>query len=128
MKTPLLSPADVAREAAAFPTLNAEEVAAARAAGAPEFFAAGQSLFEAGQMPMDCFVIVTGEAEVFDTSGDEERLIVRHRAGAIIGDISVLAGQPAIAACRASERSEIIRLTVVQMRALLIRSANLGEK
>jgi len=128
MKKPLLTTADMQREETAFPTLNTEEMDAARACGKTEICEAHQSLYEAGQRPVDCFVVVSGEVDVIDTSGDEERLLVTHGPGAIIGDINAFAGGPALAACRVAERSEIIRLTIAETRLLLVRAASLSEK
>ncbi|HZM03857.1 MAG TPA: FAD-dependent oxidoreductase [Candidatus Saccharimonadales bacterium] len=128
MKKPLLSVADMQREATAFPTLDSEEMAAAGECGKMEICEEGRSLFEAGQAPLDSFVVVSGALDVVDTSGDEERLLVTYGPGAIIGDINGFAGRPAVAACRAAQRTEVIRLTIAQTRTLLVREACLGEK
>jgi thioredoxin reductase (NADPH) len=128
MKTPVLTPADKELEKTAFPTLDAEEVAAARECGKSEVYEANHSLCDAGQRPVDSFVVVSGSVNIIDTSGDEERLLVTHGPGAIIGDINTFAGRAAPAAFRTTERSEVIRLTIAETRLLLVRSASLSEK
>jgi thioredoxin reductase (NADPH) len=128
MKKPLLSVADMQRDVTAFPTLNAEEIAAARECGKTESCEAGRSLVEPGQRPVDSFVVVSGAVDIVDTSGDEERLLVTHGPGAIISDINALAGRPALAAWRAAQPTEVIRLSIAQTRLLLVRFPNLGEK
>lgn len=128
MNGPLLAAADMQRESTAFPCLDAGEMTAARECGKTEIYEASQSLFDPGQQPMDCFVVVNGEVSIIDTSGDQERLVLTYGAGSIIGDINALAGGPAVVACRAARRSEIIRLTITETRLLLLRASGLSEK
>ena len=126
--TPLISPADIAREADAFPTLTDEDLVLARSCGSTETHAAGETLFAAGDRPVDFFIVVRGEVEILDTSCDIARLLVVHGPGSILGDINLFLERPAVAACRVLEEVEVIRLTVEQVRRLLVRSANLSEK
>jgi thioredoxin reductase (NADPH) len=128
MQTPLLSAADMRREEAAFPTLNTEEIATARECGKTEICDAGQCLFEPGQRPVDSFVVVRGAVDIIDTSDEEERLLVTHGPGAILSDITSLAGRPAALTCRTAQRAEVIRLTIEETRVLMVRSASLSEK
>ncbi|MCX6856080.1 MAG: FAD-dependent oxidoreductase [Verrucomicrobia bacterium] len=126
--TPLISPADIARESDAFPTLIGEDIILARACGSTETHAAGEMLFSVGQRPVDFFVIVSGRVEILDTSCETVRVIVQHGPGSMLGDINLFLGRPAIASCRVLETLEVIRLTVEQVRRLLVRSAVLNEK
>jgi len=125
---PLISPVAVARELDAFPILVEEDLKIARSCGSTERHAEGETLFVPGDRHVDFFIILSGRVEILDTSGDLERLIVVHDAGAIIGDINLFLERPAVAACRVVEDAEIIRLSVAQLRRLLVRSANLSEK
>ncbi len=128
MKTSLLTTEEMQRENTAFPILDAEEMAEARECGRTEIYEANHSLYEPGQFPVDSFVVVSGRVNIIDTSGDEERLLVTHGPGSIIGDINTFSGRTAIAAYRTAERSEIIRLTAAATRLLLVRAASLSEK
>ena len=101
---PLLGPEDLLREGVAFPRLTDNELADARSCGCLETYPAGHNLIDVGQRPVDCFIILRGQVAVIDTSRGEERLIVNHGAGAIIGDINALVGRPAVATCRAWRR------------------------
>ena len=89
---PMLSAADVAREDVAYPHLTEDEMAVARACGTTENYPAGWSLYEPGQRPVDCFIVVRGNLEIIDTSSRPERRIVAHDAGSIIGSIGILRG------------------------------------
>ena len=126
--TPSISPADIAREPDAFPLLTGEDLALARSCGTIERRPAGDSLFVPGDRHVDFFIILSGQIEILDTSGGSERLVVIHGPGAIIGDINLFVERPAVAAGRVFEDAEIVRLTVTQVRRLLVRSAHLSEK
>ncbi len=125
---PLLGPEDLARETVAFPRLTEEEMADARHCGCAETYPTGHDLIEVGQRPVDCFIVVRGRVAVIDTSRGEERLVVDHGAGAILGDINALAGRPAVATCRCVEETEAIRLCAAAVRKLLVLSGTLSEK
>ena len=128
MNNPVISDAEAHKDEEAFPLLNDEEMMEAQKCGCIEKYAAGQALFEAGEMPVDCFVSILGDLDIIDTSGEVERLIVRHEPRSLVGDLNILAGRPAIAACRAVEDVEVIRLTASEVRTLLVRAASLSEK
>ena len=128
MPVPLLSPEDVEREAVAFPKLDAAEIEAARQCGASQVYHAGDYLYRSGDQPVDCYVLASGDIEIVDPTGDEERILVRYGAGSFTGEISVLTLRPSVAACRALTRCEAIRLSAPQMRYLMIKCPSLGEK
>jgi len=128
MSLPLFIEKDVDHDPVAFPKLTAAEVAAARRIGRVERYGPGQYLFEARQQGANFFVLVDGAIEVIDTSGDEERLVVEHRANGFIGDLNIFANRPASVTCRVSAPSEVIRLTNDNLRHLLACEASLGER
>lgn len=128
MPSTVLSQADLEREEVAFPKLDSIEIAAAKECGRCEVFEPGQYLYRAGDQPLDCFVIVSGEVEIVDPTGDEERILLSYGAGGFTGDISVLTQRASAVSCRARTRCETIRLTAAEMRHLLVRSSTLGEK
>lgn len=128
MNAPLFSAEDVARESDAFPILEAGELANARECGTTEFHQRGSTLFESGDLGVDFFVVVGGCIEVLDTSRDEERIIVRQGAGSMLGDINLFVGRRAVATAKVVEDAEVIRLTVEQVRHLLVRAGQLSEK
>jgi len=128
MNAPVISESEAQKDVEAFPLLNDEEMQEAIKCGRIERYTAGETLFEAGEMPIDCFVSISGDLDIVDTSGEEERLIVTHEPRSLVGDLNILAGRPAIAACRARENAEVIRLTASEVRSLLVRAASLSEK
>jgi thioredoxin reductase (NADPH) len=127
MAAPVLSKEELERESVAFPKLDAGEIEAARECGQPESFEAGQCLYHAGE-PVDCFVIVEGQVEIIDPSGDDPRVMLEYGAGGFTGDITVLTRRASSVTCRALTRCETIRLKPKEMRHLLVKCPSLGEK
>ena len=128
MNEPIISANDMLKDPEAFPVLNAEDLVTARSYGTLDKFAVGDVLFQAGQRGVNFFIIVSGQVEVIDTSCDAEQLLLVHGPGGIIGEMHLFLGRPTIFTCRARENTDVIRLTVSQLRRLLVRSANLSEK
>jgi thioredoxin reductase (NADPH) len=128
MLGPVISKTDVEREVVAFPKLDAFEIEIAKQCGNARIYEPGESLYRAGDQPVDCFVIVAGNLEVIDPSGDEERILVEYGSGGFTGEISVLTLRPSMATCRALTRCEAVRLTAAEMRHLMVKCPSLGEK
>jgi thioredoxin reductase (NADPH) len=128
MTGPMLTKAEVEREKIAFPKLDASEIEAAKQYGQTNVYEEGESLYHAGDQPVDCFVIVTGDLQIIDPSGDDERILVEYGAGGFTGEISVLTQRPSVATCRALTHCEAVRLTSTEMRHLMVRCPSLGEK
>jgi len=103
-------------------------MAAAEQCGRPEVYEAGQFLYKAGDQPLDCFVIVTGQIEIVDPTGDDERVLLGYGSGGFTGDITVLTQRASSVSCRALTRCEILRLTGAEMRRLMVKIPTLGEK
>jgi thioredoxin reductase (NADPH) len=124
----VISKTDVEREVLAFPTLDAAEIEIAKQCGQIEVYEAGECLYHAGDQPVDCFVIVSGNVQIIDPSGDEERVLVEYSSGGFTGEISVLTLRPSMASCRALAQCETVRLGAADMRLLMVRCPTLGEK
>ncbi len=112
----------------AFPLLDSAELAAAAMCGRKEGVTSGTTLFQTGDAPLDCFVVVRGEIGIFDVTGTTERRVSVHGPGSFTGEIGLLAGRPALADARALADSEVIRLNAEQLRRLLVVSPAIGEK
>lgn len=116
------------RDAVAFPVLTETEMETAGKFGKVESYSSGQVIFEAGQTPLDCFIVLEGTIEVLDTSGSAEKILARHDCGSFTGEIGMFAGRPAIAACRAVTGCRVLRLDARSVREMLLREYALGEK
>ena len=128
MRALTVTPEQARLDELTFPLLSDEELAAVEKCGRRERFEATQWLYEAGQRELPFFVVVEGALSVIDTSGEHERLVVEIGVRGFVGEMSVLAERAAIVACRAEAGASVIRLTVADVRRLLVSATSLGEK
>ena len=114
-----------------FPTLNPAQIETALrfASKPPTWFEPGQAIFALGDTQADAFLVLSGAIEVMRRgSRGEEKAVARHEAGAITGEISQLAGRPALAAGRAGpEGCTAAAFDPAHLRALVVGSADVGE-
>jgi NTE family protein len=74
-------------------------------------FSAGSVILEAGERPPAVFVVESGEAEIVHVSRTGVELVIGHvAAGGTFGEMSLLTGDPAAAAVRATEDVEAIAI------------------
>jgi CRP-like cAMP-binding protein len=73
-----------------------DELARLRPFGLPERFAPGAMLFRQGERPQRLYVIEHGEVALWDESRPQRRLVQVVHAGASVGDLPVLLGQPSL--------------------------------
>jgi len=111
-----------------FSRLDASEIAAAALLGRTERIAAGATLYQTGEDPVDFYIVVNGAIDMFDRSGLSERFVFKHGPGDFTGDIGLLAGRPALMDARASADTEVVHLNVGQLRQLLVVNPRFGEK
>jgi thioredoxin reductase (NADPH) len=128
MNQPVISKTDIEREVIAFPKLEACEIEVAKQCGRVEIYQPGESLYHAGDQPVDCFIIVTGQAEIIDPSGDEERILLEYGPGNFTGEMAILTQRPSPSSCHAITYCETVRLTAAEMRHLMVKCPSLGEK
>ncbi|MEQ1840606.1 MAG: FAD-dependent oxidoreductase [Verrucomicrobiales bacterium] len=112
----------------AFPVLTKREIEAVSKLGPAQSFEPGDLLFEAGQREFDCHVVLTGEVEIIDTTGDSPRLVTTHLPGEFTGDVDLLRGRPALVRARAKTPVSTIRLSRTAVREALVRVPSVGDK
>ncbi len=125
---PVMSKEVTEHDSIGFPKVEYSEIQIARRFGSSNFYEAGEYLYKTGDQPIDCYIIVSGEVQILDLTGDEPRIMVEYGDGAFTGEIAVLTQRPAIASCRAKTRCEAIRLTGEEMRGLMVCCPSLQEK
>ena len=119
---------DSLMDGVAFPVLSPGDLARCEDFGQHCSFAAGQSLFAAGDQPLDCFVLLSGEAALVDVSREERADVRLYRAGHFTGDIDLLTGRPAVLSCEAVEAVEAIRIPARGVREMFVRAPELGAR
>ena len=112
----------------AFPTLSPAEVDRLRAFGAIRSFAAGDHLVRHGEADHGLTVILAGEVDILAPEAGASHLIVRHHAGAFMGELAQLTGRPALVDAVAVTEVEAIDIPPERLRAVLVSEAELGER
>ena len=73
-------------------------------------------------------MVVSGGLEVIGILGGKERVLVVHPPGGFLGNIALFSGRPSDVSCRANQPTEVIRLTVAELRRLVVCASGVGEK
>ena len=123
-----------------FPALTADQLGRAAPCGNARACERGEVLLAPGTRAGSIFIVVRGEVDIVRSNGDADHLIARLGPGQFSGEVSALAGQPAMVSVRAAAASEVIEigrdhllkiiqtdseLSDVLMRAFLLRRAAL---
>lgn len=112
-----------------FPKLEAAEIERIRRFGEISTFAAGDVLVQTGMVSRGLTLILSGKVDVTQHhEGGRRDLIVTHGPGSFMGELSALAGRPALVDVHATEPVEALIIPPEKLRALLIGEAELGER
>jgi thioredoxin reductase (NADPH) len=115
--------------ATAFPKLTADQMA-----GMDEchlcrrkHYRAGELLFRAGERNPRFYVVIGGQIEIVDESGDTPKTIVTHEPGSFAGDVSLITGRPAVVSAIAHGETDVYEISPDALRQLLNHDPDLGD-
>ena len=112
-----------------FPILEAAEISRITRLGERRTYAAGADIFTTGEIAPGAFVLLSGHVDITQRSGYRDaQLLVTHGPGSFMGEISQLAGRPALVDGVASEPVETLVIPPRRLRDLLVEEAELGER
>ncbi len=105
----------------AFPTLDEAQIAdLSRCASATRMmYRDGETLFAVGDRDFKFHVIISGEVEILDYSGEVPKTVTIHRTGGFTGDISHLTGNPSVVNAVALGDCEVYEVSGVALRQVL---------
>lgn len=111
-----------------FPKLSAAEIASLRRFATPMHFAAGELVFETGQVAPGLFVLLKGRVRICsrDRLG-RQTLVTEHEDGHFMAEMAQLAGKPALIDGFALTDCDTLVVTPERLRALIVADAQLGE-
>jgi len=119
------------RGAQRFPTLREAQLDVVRRFANTETrtFAAGESLFDVGELGIPAWFLLQGSAEIFGRDGlDQETSFRMLESGQFTGELHQLSERPTLAGARAGpEGCVALPLDATRLRALIVGSAELGE-
>jgi thioredoxin reductase (NADPH) len=112
-----------------YPTLEQADIERMRRFGEVRSFAAGVSLWTAGQAAPGLMVVLAGKIAVSQRDHDgNHQLIGVHGPGNFLGELTVLSDRPALVDATVQEPVEAIVIPSEKLRALMIAEAELGER
>ena len=91
-------------QAQAFPTLTPAQIDRIRPYGTARTVRAGEILFEAGDLGIPCFVVLSGKLDIVIITLSGEQIFVTHGPGNFSGDMVLISGAGSMATrtgCRA---------------------------
>jgi thioredoxin reductase (NADPH) len=113
----------------AFPVLDEAQIAQASNCTTltPKHCRDGETLITIRDRSFKFFIVISGEIEILDYSGDQPRTIATLRKGEFTGDISHLTGAPAIITAIARGDCEVLEISAEALRHLLNQCPGLSD-
>ena len=119
---------DVDEHDEAFPRLSRDLIAVLETAGERRTLTQGEVLGRAGEVMREFYVVIRGSLAGYDDHGStSERLIRAIGPGRFWGGTNLVTGQPAYLTTVAPEDSEVIVLSVDQLREVISANQQLGD-
>lgn len=115
--------------ATAFPKLTADQMAGLNECHLcrRKHYRAGELLFRAGERNPRFYVVIGGQIEIVDESGDAPKTIVAHDPGSFAGDVSLITGRPAVVSAIAHGETDVYEVSPDALRQLLNHDPELGD-
>src|SRR6266576_3770332 len=112
-----------------FPELTDAEIARIRRFGTPRTYADGERLITAGEPGPGMFVVLKGHVVLSQRDGLGRVVpLVTHGRGQFLAEVATLSGGAALVDAHAQQEVEALLVPPVQLRALIVAEADLGER
>jgi thioredoxin reductase (NADPH) len=111
----------------AFPSLTDRQIDALSRSAKQRHFHDGDPLFEAGVSPATFFVVLSGEVEIIDHSGEEPRTVAVHKAGEFTGDIDILTRRVTVVSAVARGETDVLEIAPSDIRRLIAEDQKMGD-
>src|SRR5688500_7876186 len=112
----------------AFPRLTDADIENLKSYGEVRQTQPGDTLFKAGEASRHFFVVLSGKAGILEEFGPERRLLSIHGSGRFLGELDLFTGQKPLVTAVVVEPGEVLAVPVEQLRNLVARDTNLGDK
>jgi thioredoxin reductase (NADPH) len=114
-------------QAEAFPVLTPAQIDRIRPYGTARTVRTGEILFEAGDLRLPCFVVLSGMLDIVITELSGEHKLATHGPGNFSGDMVLISGAGAMARGRVAEPGEFLEMTAEALRSLIAKDAELSD-
>jgi thioredoxin reductase (NADPH) len=109
-----------------FPTLTDDQLARVAAHGRRRQINSGEVLVEAGDPNVPCFVVISGQLDIFQREGRDEHRVANPGPGQFTGEANMITGRRALFEIRAHEAGEVVQLERAEVSALVQLDPELG--
>jgi thioredoxin reductase (NADPH) len=121
------SPSFLDAHTQAFPVLTSAQIDRVRTMSKLRRVEGGQTLFEAGDSDVPCFVLLSGTMEIVQPELTGELPIAKHRAGEFTGEMTMISGRRCLVRGRVTEPGDFLELSGQGLRSLIAKDAELSE-
>ena len=111
----------------AFPRLGDEQVETLTRVGERRRTQPGEVLYAQGEPTSDFFVVLEGLVAIVEGFGDEEKVVGVHGPRRFLGELGLLAGQPAYVGAVVAEPGEVLVVPIKSLRQLVLGDPVLGD-
>jgi len=111
----------------AFPVLTPAQIGRVRPYGVVRTVQDGEILFEAGDLGIPCFVVLSGKLDMVITSLSGEHIFATHGPGNFSGDMVLISGAGSMARGRVAEPGEFLEVTANALRSLIAIDVELSD-
>ena len=115
------------QESEAFPILTPAQIGRIRPYGTARTVQAGEILFEAGDLGIPCFVLLSGRLDIVITTLSGEHVFATHLPGGFSGDMVLMSGAGSMARGRVAEPGEFLEVSADALHSLIARDAELSD-
>lgn len=112
---------------AMFPELDAAQIARLTPVGKYRKIAAGQLLFDQGEVKRGFYVLIHGSLEIEVHSRQGEAILRTYKPGQFTGELDMLTGRRSLVRARATADSEVLELDMQGLRHVVQTDAELSE-
>jgi len=109
-----------------FPTLTDDQLARIAAHGRRRAISAGEVLVHAGDLDVPCFVILSGQLDIYQRERGEEHRVAHPGPGQFTGEANMITGRRALFEIRARDAGEVVQLERSQVSALMQLDPEIG--
>jgi thioredoxin reductase (NADPH) len=102
-----------------FPALTDSQLARVANHGRRRQVDAGEVLVEAGDPNVPCFVVISGQLDIFQREGGDEHRVANPGPGQFTGEANMITGRRALFEIRAREAGEVVQLERAEVSALV---------
>ncbi|MGZ5037823.1 MAG: FAD-dependent oxidoreductase [Usitatibacter sp.] len=117
----------VTRKDQIFPVLTAAQIARLEPHGEHRRVRKGEVLVEQGDRIRHFVVVLSGAIDIVRPGLHHEELVVRHRAGQFMGEMSTLRGAASVVSARVAQDGEILSIDTNHLRAIVQTDSELSE-